>query len=443
MLRMQSSYPVPPGPTLRQMFFRKGNILDLIGEVHATYGKIAHFPLGADRMPIYFIFDPDAIERVMVSNRDNYKKSRTLSRTDALLGNGILLAEGAKWKRNRRLMAPAFHGRAITGYVEQMQAASDEEFATWESGALIEDIHPLMMNMALDIAVRTLFGQDVGQRERSIIARSLEMALDHFARTLRKPWKTPAWMPTPRVRRVMAAIDELNDVVYGIIDARRASGEEREDVLGMLLSARDEDDGTGMSDVELRDEVMTLLLAGHETTAQALTFGIHMLGHHPWVQDRLREESEQPLTSYRDMKSLVYTDAVVNEILRTYPPAPMVGREAIGADELLGYHIPPGAQVVMSPWYMQRSPELWDHPNRFEPERWLNSDVPRHRFAFFPFGGGQRLCIGANFARMELFVGLRSLMQQTGGVKSIGPRELDITQSVTIRPTYPVPVVVK
>ena len=426
-------YPVPPSLRARDVLARRPNgVLSLVENAHRAHYPIAYWPVGAGFRPVYMVFDPDAIEHMLVKNRDNYTKSKALARAEAVLGDGILMSDGPKWKRNRRLMTPAFHGRALEQYLEDMQRATRAVLGKWEPG-VITDVHPLMMDLALDIAVSTLFGQDIGDRAQSV-SDALLVVLRYFTRVVGKPMYVPIWAPIPSMKRARDAIAVLDGVVYSIIRDRRRTGEQREDALGLLLASRYED-GTAMSDVELRDEVMTLLLAGHETTAQAMTFLFHLLGHYPEAQEAARAECAEPIESARQIRDLEVLGGCVREALRIYPPAPFVARDALGDDELLGFKIPKGAQVATAPWCVQRDARFWPDPMRFDPTRWT-SEIERPRFTYFPFGGGQRQCIGAAFAHMEAVVAAHELLTRFR-VESLGPLEVPVIQSMTVRPAVP------
>jgi cytochrome P450 len=379
----------------------------------ASYGPVAHFRIG--RQDIFLITDPAGIEDVLITHAASFKKGRALERAKRTLGEGLLTSEGSVHLRQRRLMQPAFHKARIAQYAAAMTRASAAMRERWHPGAPL-DLAVEMNRLTLAIVTETLFGADVGSesdtaRVQQAITDVLEMVdlvLVPFADWL-------VHLPLPRMRRFRAAQRALDRVIYGIIEDRRRSGSDRGDLLSMLLHAQDAEDGAAMSDEQVRDEVLTLFLAGHETTANALTWTWVLLARHRDVERHVHREIDAVLgarlPTFEDLARLPYTRAVVSESMRLYPPAWTMGRRALVDYRWSGYDIPAGSIVLMTQWVVHRDARLWPEPERFDPERWLPEPPPRPRFAYFPFGGGNRMCIGDQFAWTEAMLVLVTLAQ--------------------------------
>ena len=318
------------------------------------------------------------------------------------LGEGLLTNEGSGWLRQRRLCQPAFHRERMASYGHTMSAFTEEMLATWKDGE-VRDIHQEMMQLTMRIVAKVLFGVEV-KEDTERVAAALNALMRHTSggRMILPP--VVRHVPIPAMIRVKRAVRELDEIVNRIIRERRASGQDTGDLLSMLMAARDED-GSGMTDRQLRDEILTFLLAGHETTAVSLSWTWYLLSQHPEVEEKLRQELSHVLggrtPQLEDLPRLPYTDKVVKESMRLYPPAWSLAR-TVKELELAGYRIPVGSNVVMSPWIMHRDPRFFEQPEQFNPDRWTAEATQRlPRFAYFPFGGGPRLCIGASFAMME------------------------------------------
>lgn len=353
----------------------------------------------------YLISHPDHIEQVLVKNNRNFIKDRYTRGELRILGNGLLVNEGDFWRRQRRLAQPAFHRRRVEAYGETMVSYTDRMLDGWRPGET-RDVHREMMHLTLQIVAKTLIDADI-KDEAEGVGESLGVIMDHssdqgngvFLRMI------PESVPTPGNVRYRRATRRLDDIIHAIVDGRRQSGADTGDLLSMLLHAEDED-GNRMSDGQLRDEVMTIILAGHETTAIALSWTWYLLGKHPEVEAKLAAELEEVLEgrtpAVHDLPRLRYVDAVIKESMRLYPPAWAVGREAVEDCVIGGYHVPAGTQMFISQYVTQRDPRHFDDPETFDPERWQDGrtdELPA--YAYFPFGGGPRLCIGREFARME------------------------------------------
>jgi cytochrome P450 len=383
---------------------------------------------------VYFVSHPDYIEQVLVTDNRKFIKGRILRKNKQLFGNGLLTSEGDFWLRQRRLAQPAFHRGRVASYADTMVRYATRIASEWSNGDE-RDIHAEMMRLTLSIVAKTLFDADV-DREAKRVGHALE-AIMHLNSDFRKLILTPTWLPTPRKIRATFATQKLNRIIYRFIEERRASGIDNGDLLSMLLAARD-DDGSRMTDRQLRDESITIFLAGHETTANALAWTWMLLAQNPNVESKLHEELDRVLQGRTplldDLPNLRYTSLVVAESLRLYPPAWGMARVAIEDTEIAGYPIPKGCGVSLAQWVVHRDPRWFEAPLEFRPERWEGDLAKRlPRFAYFPFGGGPRQCIGNNFALMEATLLLATLAQQFR-ISLLPGREIIPAASITLRP---------
>ena len=376
------------------------------------YGDVVFLPTAGQQ--VYFLNNPDFVREVLVTQQHKFKKSRMLERARVLLGDGLLTSEGALHLRQRRLVQPAFHRDRLAGYASTMVQRACVARERWHDGEVI-DMSQEMMRLTMDIVSRALFSAGV-EGEADEIADALngvfglfDMILLPFSEYLEK-------LPLPMMKRFHVARARLDATIYRLIAERRASGEDKGDLLSMLLLAQDEDGAGGMSDKLVRDEVLTLFLAGHETTANALTWAWYLLSQNPEAEARMRTEIGSVLDgrapTMEDIPTLPYTGAVFSEALRMFPPAWAIGPRALETVEFGGYVIPAGCVVLLSPYVTQRDPRWFPEPEQFRPERWLSEDTARPKFAYFPFGGGTRVCIGERFAGMEGLLLLASIAQR-------------------------------
>ncbi len=407
----------PPGPRSRLpgatlLRFRRDRLGFLLATAR-THGDVAGFTLG--RQPIYLVSDPAMIQDVLELQAASFTKGRALERARHLLGQGLLTSEGELHQRQRRLVMPAFHKQRLAGYGATMVALARAHGAAWQPGRVV-DVATEMMHLTRAIVAKTLFDHDVADDAGEIDA-AMGVLVGSFGSVA---LFLPEWVVErglwPSAARLEAARATLDATIYGMIAARRAEGRDHGDLLSMLLAAVDEDgDGRGMSDRQLRDEVMTLFLAGHETTANALAWTWFLLAEHPEVDLRLDAELDRVLAgrppTLDDLPALPYTRMVFTEAMRLYPPAWLLGRRAARDCSVGGFGIPRGAVVLMSQWVVHHDPRLYPDPFRFDPERWA-ADVPaRPKYAYFPFGGGPRRCIGEAFAWTEGLLVLATLAQ--------------------------------
>jgi cytochrome P450 len=384
--------------------------------------------------PIYLLADPGLIEYVLVENNRNFTKTRILKRNRRLLGEGLLTSEGEFWRRQRRLAQPAFHRKRVAAYGEVMAAFAERSLGAWRDGQTI-DVHEEMMHLTLEIVAKCLFDADVGARTTDV-GKAMKVALEDFS-SQRRLLRIPKGIPTPHNIRFEMAARRLDGVAGAIIENRRKSEEDRGDLLSMLMLAED-DSGERMTDKQLRDEVMTLFLAGHETTANALSWTFWLLSLNPEVEHELAEElarvlgGRPPTTS--DLPALPYVECVLKESMRLYPPAWVVGREAIAECEVGGYRMAAGTTALMSQWIVHRDHRYHEDPERFDPDRWTAQyEKALPRFAYFPFGGGPRQCIGASFAMTEACLILAAVAKRFKMELAPGQR-VEPYASITLRP---------
>jgi cytochrome P450 len=385
---------------------------------------------------IVLIFHPDAIEELLVTRNRDFVKSPGVRMLRPLLGDGLLLSEGETWLRQRRLMQPAFHRQRVAGYGEIMSVFAERHVAGWTAGATI-DVHAEMMALTQAIVGKTLFDADVSGDAQDATQAAKVLAEDFGAR-LRSFRLLPYWVPTPRNLRSRRAIRRLYRVVDRIIARRVATGEDRGDLLSMLVQAQDADDGTRMTPRQVRDEVMTIYMAGHETTAVALSWAWYLLAQHPEADARLAEEIRDVLDGRRptvaDLPRLKYAETVMMESMRLYPPAYGLGRQATVASQIAGHAISSGDIFIAPTWVVQRDRRWFDEPKAFRPERWAKDLAQRlPRFAYFPFGGGPRQCIGNSFALMEGILILTTIAQRFR-LSLVPGQRITPTPYVTLRP---------
>jgi cytochrome P450 len=436
--------PSPPG------HFLFGNLRDFARDrlgfftrCVRDHGDVVSMRLATYRA--YYFNHPDAIEQVLVTQNHNFIKHRALRMNRLLLGNGLLTSEGTFWLRQRRLSQPAFNRQRIAAYVPAMVGCTERMLAGWHDGDT-RDVHADMMHLALAITSETLFGAEVGSEAGEVTA-ALAQAMASFERRLNSVIMIPRWVPTPMNLRVKRVVRRLDSIIYRFIVERRKSGVERGDLLSLLLHARDAEDGGGMTDKQLRDEAMTLFLAGHETTALSLSWTWYLLARNPETEAKLHAELAAVLggraPTAADLPRLPYTERVVQESLRLYPPAYAMGREAIRDCEVGGYRVPKGMTIFLSQWVVHRDPRWYDQPEKFDPDRWANGLQERlPKFAYFPFGGGPRLCIGNSFALMETALVLATVAQRYR-LELVPDHPVVPWPSMTLRPKHGIRVVLR
>lgn len=408
------------------------------------FGEIV--PLQFDDELFCLLTNPDHITEVL-KDRLLFVKAKDLRILRGLLGDGLLTSEGDFWQRQRRLTQPIFHQQRINDYGVVMVNYTQRLLQTWHEGKMI-DLHDQMMRLTLDIVMKTLFDQDVTDGEASHVTHALDEAMNWFTMQGTEGWAAePDETRRSRNRRYQDAISLLDETVYAMIQQRRGSGVEGNDLLGMLMQVQDADDGSRMSDRQLRDEVATLMLAGHETTANTLSWTWMLLANHPHVCSKLTEELKTVLNgrtpTIADLPQLSYTGNVIKEAMRLYPPVTDVSREATRDCEIGGYGIPKGCTLIASQWVMHRHPRYFNEPEVFNPERWtddLEKRLPRG--VYFPFGDGPRICIGKSFAQMEAVLILATIAQAFQ-LELVPEQTIELQPSITLRPRHGIQVVLK
>lgn len=408
--------------------------LGFFTQCQREYGEVVAIRLGA--WPLLLISDPDLIEFVLVKDhRDFIKNSVFWRQVTAVFGNGLLTSEGDFWHRQRRLAAPAFTGQRLAHYGEVMVRHAQQILGGWEAGQE-RDLHADMMSLTLRIAVETLFGSEVKENVEEI-DHALNALADEITARVARPIVIPDVVPLPGHVRYRRGLRKIEQVIARIVSERRSCNHDTGDLLSMLMLARDEH-GQPMSDRQLRDEAVTILLAGHETTALALSWTWYLLTEHPDQEESLAAEVREVLSgrtaTVEDLPKLRLAEQVVLESMRLYPPAWAVGREALHDCEVGGYAVPAGTTIYMSPWVIHRSPRFFDEPEEFRPERW-EGDFAKQlpRFAYFPFGGGPRVCIGNRFAMMEAVLILATMVQHFR-IKRTEGHPVTPLPSITLRP---------
>jgi cytochrome P450 len=433
----------PPGPKGRVVLgvlpqFRRDPLSFLI-DLARTHGDIVYFKLGPQ--DIYFINSPDLIRDVLVTNNRNFKKSRGLELAKKFLGEGLLTSEGEFHHRQRRLAQPAFHKHRINGYAQVMVDFAIRTRDRWQIGETI-DIGHEMMRLTLSVVAKTLFDADV-ESDAGEVGEALTTIMEMFNRLMAPFPQVLEKLPLPSNYKLQRARNQLDAIIYRIINERRKSGEDRGDLLSMLLLATDvEGDGTGMTDQQLRDEVMTLFLAGHETTANLLTWTWYLLSQHPEAESKLHSEIDETLEGHvpssDDFVNLKYSEMVLAEAMRLYPPAWAIGRRAIKDYPLGEYEVPARSIILMSPFVMHHDSRYYPDPFRFDPERWRPEiRESRPKFSYFPFGGGPRVCIGEGFAWMEGVMLLATLAQRWR-LSLLPGQKIEPRPMITLRPKRPI-----
>ncbi len=412
--------------------------LGFLRRLQAEGGDVARFRFGT--VVGHLLSHPDQVKHVLVDHHERYnKQTRGFEKLRLVMGNGLVTSEGSFWLRQRRIAQPAFHKKRLEQFATVMVRAAEELAVEWERAAerdLEIDIATDMMQLTLRIVAETLLGKGLSI-DPNVVDGALSHLVDDANQRIASLFDMPLNVPTPRNLAFRRSVDTLDRIVYDVIEARRREGPS-DDLVSMLLEAVDEETGERMTDAQLRDEVMTFFLAGHETTAVALSWTFYLLGRSPEHTRTLHDELDEILDgrapTFADTSKLVFTSMTINEAMRLYPPAWIISRCAEQDDVIDGYFIPKGTFVFVSPWVTHRHPHLWEMPDAYDPRRFAPArEESRPRFAFFPFGGGPRLCIGRGFALAEAQLVLATLAQRFR-IELLAPRDVAPDPLITLRP---------
>ena len=404
----------------------------------ANLGDVTFLKLGGK--PAYFLNHPDFIRDLLVTSNAKFIKGRAIQRSKKLLGESLLTSEGSAHLRQRRMISPAFHREKIKTYAEAMTEYAAKMADEWKAGE-VRDIDREMMRLTLQIVGKTLFSANV-EDEADEVGAALTTIIEMFNFLLLPFSELLEKLPLPHARRFNRSKETLDKVIYGIINERRNSGEDKGDLLSMLLSAQDEDDGGTMTDEQIRDECLTLFLAGHETTANALTWTFYLLSQNPEKSAKLSEELDRVLPdgkipSIEDLPNLKYTESVLAESMRLFPPAWAIGRLAVEEHQFGGYGIPQGALVLISPYIAHRDARFWENADEFVPERWESLSIKEagNKFIYFPFSKGVRSCIGEGFAWAEGILLIATLLRKWN-LRLQPEQKFGLSPLMTLRPKY-------
>jgi cytochrome P450 len=439
-----------PGPSGAPLF---GNLFDawrdplkLLSDSARDHGNVVRLRFGP--YTYVLVSGLSEIQHVLVKNQKNYTKSRSYQGVKLVLGDGLLTSEGEFWRRQRRLVQPAFHVQKLRGLAGTMARLTEEQIGRWKSlpaSGRTLDMHAEMMRLTFRIVGQTLCSSDVEGDAQAIgdaITAAMRFANEYVETIIR----IPTWLPLPKNLRFHRAKTTLDALVYRLIEEHRTNSDRDGDLLSMLMAQTDEGDGQGMTPKQLRDEVMTLVLAGFETTANALTWTLYLLSKHPDIAHRLRQETEEVLAgrspTFEDLPRLEFTERVLSEAMRLYPPAWCLERAAAEDDEVGGYAIPAGTTIAVCPYVLHRNPSYWENPETFDPDRFLpERSTARSRFAYLPFGDGPRICIGKGFAMMEAKIVL-AMIAGAFQLEPAGTRAVELDPGITLRPKGGMPLTI-
>jgi cytochrome P450 len=432
---------LPPGPKRKllgvNLFTFRRDPLNYLQSLAREYGDIVFFSIGPQ--DVFFLNHPDYVKDVLITHNQSFKKGRALQKSKRLLGEGLLTSEGDFHRRQRRLAQPAFHRQRVASYAHLMTNYAAQTSERWQDGET-RDISGEMMRLTLAIVGRTLFDADV-ERDATDVGEALTVIMDLFNMMLMPFAELLEKLPLPQNRRFQKAREQLDAIIYRLIEERRRSGKDHGDLLSMLLFAQDEEEKSGgMTDEQVRDEALTIFLAGHETTANAMTWTWYLLSQHPEIEARLHEELDAVLggrlPEFNDVAQLRYTEMVLAESMRMYPPAWAIGRLSLEDYEVGGYRLPPGSLVLLSQYVVHRDARFFHEPERFDPLRWLpEAREARPQYSYFPFGGGPRRCIGEGFAWMEGILLIAALAQHWR-LRLVPNHPVKTQPVITLRPKH-------
>lgn len=412
--------PMRPGHFLLGIIpeFQKGPLQAFVGAAREQ-GDVVRLRFGPQTN--YLVSHPDDIKHVLQMNNRNYRRAPMGNRLVMIVsGLNLFTSDGSYWLKQRRMMQPAFHKRRIAGFGQIMSDSTLKMLTGWEkaakTGELI-DMHEEMMRLTMEVVGQALFSVDLSE-ESNVLGQGFKTATNYINYRFEHPFAMPLFVPTRRNREVKRARRNLYEIMQNMIDQRRASGEQKDDLMAMLMEARDEETGEGMNDEQLRNELVIMIGAGHETTSNLLTWLFYVLSKYPDIEEKvlaeLETELEGRLPTINDMMNLPYGRMVIQETMRVYPPAwALTSRQTIEDDELGGYHIPANSAVMIMPYVVHHDPRFWDNPDIFDPERFTPERIKQqHKFAYLPFGNGPRKCIGETFALIETQLILATILQR-------------------------------
>jgi len=421
----------------------RSNALPFLQKAAAEYGDF--IPLRVFMSNAYLLNHPAHVEHVLQSNYRNYRKSSMLDKLKPILGQGLFLSEGELWTQQRKLIAPSFHRQRVDAMGQVMLDVMRQHVARWSVYAKSREeisVSEDMSFLALEVALRTMFGTAMRQEEARVFSEALIIGNDVSAERVWNLTSLTEMLPTAKNKAYNRAVKTLDDVVWGIISERRRTGEKRDDLLGILIDARDSETNEAMNDQQLRDEVLSLLLSGHETTAVTLSWAFHYLAQYPACLERIRDEVDAVLEGHDpepdDLKHLEYTKRVIQEVTRLRPSIWWFARVAINDDEICGQPIKAGTTVLISQYLIHHHPQIWEEPTAFNPDRFLPENVSRRsKFAFLPFGAGPRVCLGSAFATMEMQMALAMLLRKFE-VDITSGEDPGLSSMITLRPKTPI-----
>ena len=428
-------------PVLKQRFpgeallrIRK-NALTFLQEL-ASLGDCSRLRTGPFQ-PLYMLNHPDLFKEVLITKNDSFIKGRGVQLTRFLLGNGLLTNEFASHRKQRKLVLPAFHHSRLVYYAEVMASITEKRIRQWRHNRIVT-LESEMAALTMEIVAETLFGTKVGSTEADVFTKALTELQESFVKIINPFTEILMKLPIPETRKINRAHTIVDGAIYRIIETHREHPERYKDLLSMLISAQDEETGQGMDDKQVRDEAMVLFIAGHETTAVALTWFWYMVAQHPEVERRMHEEIDDVLKgqspSFQDLPKLTYTRQVLSETLRLYPPAWVLTREPVEDVTIGNYDIPKGAIVDFSPFILHRDERFWPDPERFDPDRFSHENKGLiHRFAYLPFSVGIRGCIGEQFAWTEALLVIATIAQKFA-LKIVEKQPVGIKPVLTLRP---------
>jgi cytochrome P450 len=435
--------PPIPGPQgtelLRKITQIQHNPLEYLLQATEQYGDLVQFPIG--NLMVYLVNHPDLIKHILQDNHRNYTKNTIqYNQLATITGRGLLTSDGDYWFRQRRLAQPAFHRNRLATLDHIIVQTTMEMLADWgqhTTNSTVIDIDQEMMKLTLRIVGKTLFSIDLGMEAQNLTRAVLE-TLEHIVYKASHFLALPESVPTYRNRKFRAALKTLDTLVFQMIRDRRASLNKPDDLLTLFIDARDLDSGEKMSDRQIRDEILTILIAGHETVASALTWCWYLLSKHPLVFRCMQQEIKDVLTdnlpTYPDLEQLHYTKQVFDETLRLYPPAWLITRKSVAADKLGSYEVPASSLFILSPYVLHRHPNFWNNPLGFDPDRFTPANSQHHpKFGYIPFGGGPRLCIGDRFANIEALL-ILAVITQKYELHLVPWHQVQVVPLVTLRP---------